>query len=271
VIIDCHCHVGRGDGLSGPWNTEAPVETYLRRADAAGIAKAVVFAPLHLDYAKANAEVAGIVRAHPGRLIGFAFVHAERDAGRIREMVDRAVRNWGFRGIKIHGHDAHPTREVCDVARAYRLPLLYDVVGETWRMELLAAQYPDVEFIVPHLGSFADDWRAHVQVIDQIARWPNVYADSSGVKRFDYLVEAVRRAGPTKLLFGSDGPWLHPALELQKIRLLELSPAHERLILGGNALRLLDRRRRLPTEPQTRDLARRARQLQSLWSVGSGP
>ena len=135
----------------------------MKRARAAGIAKTVVFAPLHLDYARANAEVAGIVRAHPGRLIGFAFVHAERDAGRIKEMVARAVQQWGFRGIKIHGHDAHPTREVCEVARAYRLPLLYDVVGETWRMELLASQYPDVNFIVPHLGSFADDWRAHVQ------------------------------------------------------------------------------------------------------------
>jgi predicted TIM-barrel fold metal-dependent hydrolase len=257
--------------LTGPWNTAAPIETYLKRARAAGIAKTVVFAPLHLDYARGNAEVARIVRAHPGRLIGFAIVHADRDAGRIKEMVDRAVRTWGFRGIKIHGHDAHPTREVCEVARAYRLPLLYDVVGETWRIELLASQYPDVDFIVPHLGSFADAWRAHVQVIDQIARWPNVYADSSGVKRFDYLVEAVRRAGPTKLLFGSDGPWLHPALELQKIRLLGLSPAHERLILGGNARRLLDRRRRFPTEPQTRDLARRARQLQPLWSAGSGP
>ena len=268
MIVDCHCHVGRGDGLSGPWNTDAPLETYLPRADAVGIAKTVVFAPLHLDYAKANAEVARIVRAHPGRLIGFAFVHAERDAGRIREMVDQAVRQWGFRGIKMHGHDAHATREVCDVARAYRVPLLYDVVGETWRIELLASQYPEVDIIVPHLGSFADDWRAHVQVIDQIARWPNVYADSSGVKRFDYLVEAVRRAGPSKLLFGSDGPWLHPALELEKIHLLGLSPAHERLVLGGNVMRLLRRQRQPRTTPRDIALARRARSLQSLGRTG---
>ena len=250
--------------MTGPWNTAAPIETYLKRARAAGIAKTVVFAPLHLDYARGNAEVARIVRAHPGRLIGFAFVHAERDAGRIKEMVDRAVRTWGFRGIKIHGHDAHPTREVCEVARAYRLPLLYDVVGETWRMELLASQYPDVNFIVPHLGSFADDWRAHVQVIDQIARWPNVYADSSGVKRFDYLVDAVRRAGPSKLLFGSDGPWLHPALELEKIRLLKLPPAEEQLILGANVLRLLRRHRRTPPTMPTVNHSRSTRALLQL-------
>ena len=58
---------------------------------------------------------------------------------------------------------------------------------------------------------------------------------------FDYLVEAVRRAGARKLLFGSDGPWLHPGLELAKIRLLGLPAGQEALILGGNALRLLRR------------------------------
>lgn len=256
MIIDAHCHAGQGDGLSGPWNTDAPLDTYLRRAQAAGIGQTIIFAPLHLDYGRANAEVAQIVRRHPGRLIGFAFVHAARDAGRIGAMVGRAVREWGFRGIKLHGHDAHPTREVCEVARAYRLPLLYDIVGETARIELLASQYRDVTFIIPHLGSFADDWRAHVGVIDMMSRWPNVYADSSGVKRFDYLVEAVQRAGAHKLLFGSDGPWLHPGLELEKIRLLELPPAEERLILGGNALRILRGRRVAQANGQPADRRR---------------
>jgi hypothetical protein len=84
-----------------------------------------------------------------------------------------------------------------------------------------------VNFIIPHLGSFADDWRAHQQVIDQLVRYPNVYADTSGVRRFDYIVEAIKRAGARKLLFGSDGPWLHPGLELHKIRLLGLPAEQE--------------------------------------------
>ena len=80
MIVDCHCHAGHGDGLTGPWNTAAPIGTYLKRARAVGIAKTVVFAPLHLDYARANAEVAGIVRAHPGRLIGLG-AHDAGDLG----------------------------------------------------------------------------------------------------------------------------------------------------------------------------------------------
>lgn len=239
MIIDCHCHAGLGEGLTHHWNTEAPFAPYLRRARAAGIDRTVVLAAQHTDYRQANRQLAQIVRRYPRRLIGFACVHAKRDAGRIRELVCEAVTRWGFRGIKVHGHEAPATREVAEVARAYRLPVLYDVASRAYLIEMIAAQYPDVNFIIPHLGSFADDWRAHRQVIDQLVRLPNVYADTSGVKRFDYVVEAVQRAGAHKVLFGSDGPWLHPALELQKIRLLRLPPAQEALILGGNVLRLL--------------------------------
>jgi hypothetical protein len=252
MIIDCHCHAGPGDGLDSPWSTDAPLATYLRRARAAGIDKTVIFAAKHSDYAWANANLARIAARHPGRFICFACVHARRDAGRAGAMIMYAVRRWGFRGVKVHRHEAPITREICEAARVLRLPILYDVVGETYRVEPLASQYPDVNFIIPHLGSFADDWRAHTQIVDQIARLPNIYTDTSGVKRFDYVAQAVERGGAHKVLFGSDGPWLHPALELQKIRLLRLPPKQEALILGGNLLRLTGDRRRPHAQQSSR-------------------
>lgn len=239
MIIDCHCHAGKGDLLTGPWNTDAPIEIYLKRAKAAGIDKTVIFSPFHSNYQQANANTARIIARYPGRFIGFAFVHAQRDRGRIYQIVKQAVTQWGFRGIKAHRLDAPATRELCEVAHQFNLPLLYDPAGETDRVELLASQYPDVNFIIPHLGSFADDWRAHLRVIDQISRFPNVYTDTSGVRRFDYLIQAVRRGGIHKVLFGSDGPWLHPGLELNKIRLLKLTPQQEALVLGKNLLGLI--------------------------------
>jgi predicted TIM-barrel fold metal-dependent hydrolase len=225
--------------MTAPWNTSAPLEPYLQRARTAGIGRTVVFAPFHSDYARANEQVARIVARHPDRLIGFAFIHATRDAGRVFDMVQRAVTRWKFRGIKVHGHEAMPTREVCEAARAFRLPLLVDVAGQASVVEMLAPAYPDVNFIIPHLGSFRDDWRAQQQVVDQLVRYENVYTDTSGVRRFDYIVQAVARAGAAKVLFGSDGPWLHPGVELQKIRLLRLPSEQEALILGGNVARLM--------------------------------
>ena len=241
MIIDCHCHAGKGDGLTGPWNTNARVEDYLRRASRAGIDRTVFFAAFHLDYSVANREVARIVRSRPDRFYGFAFIHAERDRGRVAAMVEEAVNEHGFVGIKVHRHDAPITREICDSARAFSLPVLYDVVGEVSTVELLAEEYPDVTFIIPHLGSFADDWSAQQALIDHLVRHKNVYADTSGVRRFDLLERAVKRAGAHKILFGTDGPWLHPAVELAKVKVLNLSPSDERMILAENFLRIISR------------------------------
>jgi uncharacterized protein len=247
MIVDCHCHAGPGDGLSGPWDSNAYLRDYLRAARGAGIDRTVIFPVFHSDYAHANRCVGRIVGRHPDRFYGFAFVHAQRDRGRIGRLVAEAVSEYGMRGIKLHRHDAPITGEVCEVARAWGLPILYDVMGEVAHVELLARQYPEVPFIIPHLGSFADDWRAQLALIDQLERHPNVFTDTSGVRRFDLLAQAVRRAGPSKILFGSDGPWLNPALELHKVRLLDLSAAATAQITGGNVLALISesaRRRR---------------------------
>jgi predicted TIM-barrel fold metal-dependent hydrolase len=249
MIIDCHCHAGKGDGLTGPWDTNAPLHEFLRWSRAAGIDRTVLFAAFHSDYAHANRLVARLVANRPDRFLGFAFVHPARDRGRIAEMVREAVVAHGFVGIKVHRYDARITREICEVARAHALPVLYDVMGEVSAVELLATEYPDVQFIIPHLGSFADDWRAQHALIDPLVRHANIFADTSGVRRFDLLAQAVRRAGARKFLFGSDGPWLHPGVELAKVRALELPPDEEALILGGNLLRLIRNVRKVSRVP----------------------
>jgi predicted TIM-barrel fold metal-dependent hydrolase len=248
MIIDCHCHAGRSETFSGPWDV-ASLERYLRRARAAGISRTVLFPTLQDDYAAGNRQVARFVSSRPERFIGFAMVNPVRDRGRIEELVATAVRRWGFRGIKVHRHDGRLTREVCEVARRFRLPVLYDVAGQVESVELFAGEYPQVNFIIPHLGSFTDDWGAQLALIDHLRRHPNVYADTSGVRWFDLLRAAVQRAGAHKVLFGSDGPWLHPGVELAKVRALDLPPAAQARIVGGNIQRLLGPARRVDPSP----------------------
>jgi len=250
MIIDSHCHAGKGDGLTGPWDTEAPLTHYLRRAARAGIQRTVLFAAFHSDYAVANRAVARLVADHPERFYGYAFIHPERDRGRVLQLVQEAVEQHGFIGLKVHRYDARITREICEAALRYQLPVLYDPMGEVSTAELLAQQYPQVNFILPHLGSFADDWKAQLALIDPLARYANIYTDTSGIRRFDLLVQAVQRAGPHKILFGSDGPWLHPGVEAEKVKALRLPARDEQLIFAGNFLRLTAsiRRRAVPSE-----------------------
>lgn len=239
MVIDIHCHAGTAERLQAPWTTRADLSAYLERAEEAGIDKTVVFAITSDDYERANAEVAEIVARHADKLIGFARIHPERDKGKIERLLRRAVEDYGFRGIKVHGGEALPTREVCEVAKSLNLPILVDIMGRVEVLPLLAAEFPEVNFVVAHLGSFADDWRVFQVMPFMLAKFPNLYADTSGVRFIDHLLEAIRVAGAKKILFGSDGPLLHPGLELHKIRLLKLPQEDEVLILGENARRLL--------------------------------
>jgi uncharacterized protein len=250
MIIDCHCHAGKGDGLTQPADTAAPLDKYLERAKKSGIDRTVIFAAFSGGYLQANREVARIVAGNPRRLLGFAFVHAVADKGRVGPMIREAVNELGFVGIKVHRHDARITREICAAARRHRLPVLYDVMGEVSAVQILAEEYPDVAFIIPHLGSFADDWRAQSALIDHLVRHPNIFTDTAGVRRFDILEQAVKRAGARKILFGSDGPWLHPAVELAKIHALNLSPGDRAAVLGGNLMRLIGHTRARPSVPR---------------------
>lgn len=159
MVIDIHCHAGTAERLQAPWTTRADLSAYLERAEEAGIDKTVVFAITSDDYERANAEVAEIVARHTDKLIGFARIHPERDKGKIERLLRRAVEDYGFRGIKVHGGEALPTREVCEVAKSLNLPILVDIMGRVEVLPLLAAEFPEVNFIVAHLGSFADDWR----------------------------------------------------------------------------------------------------------------
>lgn len=243
LIIDSHCHAGKGDGFTGPWDTRASLKNFLQWSKNAGIAQTNLFAAFNSDYAIANAEVASIVHSNRKRFLGYAFVNAVNDRGRVFKLVQTAVTKYGFCGIKVHRHDARISREICEAARYFLLPVLYDVMGEVSMIELLATEYPDVNFIIPHLSSFSDDWRAQIAFIPMLERHKNIFTDTSGVRRFDLLEMAFKRAGADKIIFGTDGPWLHPKVELEKIFLLTNKSNELEKMLSGNFLKLTARAR----------------------------
>ena len=54
--------------------------------------------------------------------------------------------------------------------------------------------------------------------IDVAARNPNVFLETSGMPMHAKIREAVERVGPDRVLYGSDAPFHHPAVELAKVR-----------------------------------------------------
>ena len=247
-VIDSHVHLGTAGVPLGPADPAASFARWRTRAAAVGIHRAVLMAAPVRTYAAANNAVAAIAGREPDRWLWFVFINATTDRGRVGELV-AAAHSRGACGIKVHWSDGPATDEVALAASRFGMPVLFDPGGDVDRVVHLAVRHPGVAWIVPHLSSFADDWRAQKRLIGTLVRQPNLFTDTSGVRYFDLLEEAIARVGPHKVLFGSDGPYLHPAPEIAKIMALDLAPEDRALVLGGNVLRL--------TAPARRPVRRR--------------
>ena len=173
MIIDCHCHAGKGDGLTGPWDTDATLDLYLKRAERAGIERTVLFAAFHSDYAIANRE-GGQDRGQPaGSLLRLCLCPLAMIAAVSATWCESRSSSMALSESKFTATTPASRGSLRSRARL-RLPVLYDPIGEVSIAELLANGYPDVDFIIPHLGSFSDDWRAQQAFIDPLARHPNI-------------------------------------------------------------------------------------------------
>lgn len=245
LLIDAHCHAGRGlnygqsDPNLDPWTTYNDPAWTLRRMEEAGIDRSVIFPINNRTYERANQEIASYVRRWPHEFIGFAKHDGQTEEGKIPQMLRREVQQDGLQGLKLHGV---PTREMVEAAEELRIPILFHPPSVNESLAVIRAS-PGVSFILAHLGSFASrDWKEHVRAIDAAKRLPNLYLDTSSVVFGQYLERAARELPAEKLIFGSDGPLVDSRVELHKIRLLKLPREKEELVLGRNLLRLLGSR-----------------------------
>ena len=219
----------------------------MRRLDEAGIDRGVVMTIVDAPEVNPDALelVAEACAAYPGRLDAFARIHPWY-GDRSLALLDRALGELGFKGLKLHPVStiAHPSgaetiRLIRRAAERFA-PTLFHCGDEPLTTPLAvahaAAACPEATIILGHMGGYV-----HVdEAIDVAERFPNLVLETSAMPYPEKIRSAVDRLGPERVLFASDGPACSPLLELEKIRLAGLDAGAERLVLGGNAERILD-------------------------------
>jgi predicted TIM-barrel fold metal-dependent hydrolase len=259
------------------WDAAAadPAETgrrWVEEMDRHGVERMVSLHTLPGDLESAAKGVA----ASDKRLAGFVMVNPLSE-GPVTT-VDRAIRQHGFRGIALfpsmfgfHISDDR-CQAVLEVANRHKLlvfvhcgvlkvgfrdklnlPSNFDLsLSNPLALRKAAAQFPNVRFIIPHLGSGM--LRELLMLADSA---PNVFADTSGIGAWGKYLDghpseaatlrhAIDLMGAERLLFGTDSSWFPRGwrrdvfnAHLLVFDEIKLNNADVAKILGGNLARLL--------------------------------
>jgi predicted TIM-barrel fold metal-dependent hydrolase len=280
MIIDFHAHVFPPDICADrteclrldptfallyaePNSRLAAAEDLLRSMDEAGIDASVIvnFAWRDPDLCRrTNDYILESAASSNGRLIPFGLFAPGPGA---REEVERCIR-LGLRGLgelrpENQGYDLDSTSESALLAEAagHHLPLLFHTT------EPVGHDYPGKEgqpidslyrFIerAPQATVVASHWGGGLPFYSLLRRGHPVLANTyfdTAASRFLYRHEVFRHVvdiiGAEHVLFGTDFPLLSQSRCRKEIEDAPLSDEEKRLVLGGNAQRLLN----LPVVP----------------------
>lgn len=238
MIIDSHTHVEEATALG----LMDPPEAILKLIDEAGIDRAVIMTYVDAQDEAPIEYIANAVARHPNRLIGYARVHPR--SGRAEQLLETAVRRWGFKGLKLHpvSNRCHPadvsTVGIMRKAAELGIPVLFHCGDEPYttplELEYAAVSVPNAAVIFGHMGGY-------FHTADAVAvakRRPNVYLETSAMPRPNVIRQAIDSIGAERILFASDGPGCDPRLEVYKIQRAGLTDRERELVFSENILRL---------------------------------
>lgn len=254
-VIDAHMHFGTDPHVAAhtcvPYLRPGDPDSVIRLLDEQGASHGVLFPhdrvmtpPWDADYDGANRQVGAAVLAHPERIIGLARINPTFGAQHTRRLLDTYVGEWGCRGVKlVAGYDHYRPNSLevmgplLDAAREHGLRILFHSGDAPRDLPSLqakaAAAYPDVTFVLAHMGMHAFLWEAIIACQDH----PNIMVDTSQAYPFD-IKTFVREVGVERVMYGSDVPYQAPSVEQEKLRVIGLSESELRAAFRDNARRV---------------------------------
>ncbi|MCJ7634006.1 amidohydrolase family protein [Candidatus Bathyarchaeota archaeon] len=273
MIIDSHVHMSEPPYERSDWSikladgtdvslglgegVDLSVNHLLHDMDECHVEKALVVA---VSGVLSNKFLSEVVKAHPKRLVGFAWVTNPRTDQSVREL-EKAVNELGLKGLKLHPGIQGFTpadREILPlIRRAAELNVPIFIHSAPWppgyfynclpeHIDALKKRVPKATIIVGHMGyqRFLDllFWTALTSGIYVEPSWGlTMIADLYGI---DFATRFIRRIGVDKVVFGSD--WMgtnnERKAQLGVIEKMNLTREEKEKILGENIRNVLETR-----------------------------
>lgn len=234
-IIDAHAHIGYIGGWADVGITE---EGLIAQMDEYNIEKTAL---CNED----NDLTLSVMKRHPGRIIGCVYVNPLNQ--KTVDDMDKYI-EAGFAAVKLnplrHAYcaDAEIIDAVMEKAKKYNIPVCihsgHPPYSLPWQVGLLAERHPDVKLMMIHMG------HGHGVYIDaaikMALRYPNIYLEMSGMPMPSKIREAYERVGADRIMFGTDTPFHHPTVEMQKVITSGLDKDAQQKIFYENAVKFFE-------------------------------
>jgi predicted TIM-barrel fold metal-dependent hydrolase len=195
-------------------------------------------------FKEANKYIKNSILKYKDRLYGFAVVNPWFNNEAIIEL-RKSIKEYNFKGLKLF-----PSIQGYKVNHEIIYPLMEEVKklkipifipsgyppSTPLQIADLAEVFPEVNIIMGHSG-FTTFW---LELLPAMKRCENLYGELSCQTNVRALKEVIEKIGVERFLYGSSLPFSHPIIEIEKIKLLNLSKEEEEKILWKNALKLLN-------------------------------
>lgn len=220
-MIDSHVHIGGGaDGFV--MNEEMVLQSMKKykidisivsNADCVEYGEDLVKLPEEKQICQKDAllRVIKFCRDNPGKIYGSFWCKPNHEV--LSEDIDRIIEanrdvivalkvhpflsNLSFADEKMHPY--------LQLAKKHRLPVIVhtanDEVDSPIRVYEMARRYPELTFVMAHMGLGTDNKLA----VDLMEKAKNLYADTAWVP-MPTTLEIIRRYGSKRIMFGSDNP-----------------------------------------------------------------
>ena len=246
-IIDFHAHLGPYFNMHIPVNDPNGM---VRLMDRCGINKTIIStnSAFSSDPVYGNNLMLEAINAYRGRLYGACVVNGNYPDLSLEELnrCFEADRNVVL--IKIHPFLSMckmtdpRMKQIYEYASAHKLFILAhtwldnDPFGSLDLFEKVAAEYPDIRWLMGHSGGPFAGHRA-VAIAQSL---PNVFLDLTisfcPARQIEFFIEQI---GSERIFFGTDNPFIDPRPQIGRVFLADISRSDMVNIVGGNARRYI--------------------------------
>lgn len=239
--IDAHSHIGSFGGWA---NVEIDADTFVKNMEEFQLEKAVLCS----SGPEFNKDTLNAYEKYPDKFIPLVYLNPLEGKERSIEKIKYYVDECGFKGIKLNPlknayvADTEALNPIMEEAEKRNIPVFihcgHPPYSLPWSIAFLAERFPKVKVVMIHMG------HGHGVYIDasikMARRFSNLYLEMSGMPMGSKIKEAYETVGTDRVMFGTDVPFHHPSVEIQKVLTCGLNEKEQENVFYNNVLKLFN-------------------------------